>query len=285
MKYVLHWMLLVCLTCFTSAGVAEKLSSDGQLSPSYGPTFEAKAIQPFNLIPCETTGTGLVIDVDEPLLARCAKVEMNIEGKAFAVGRRSKQLEATHININIKGPDFPAMTAIIPLANFPAYFVDAVYSGDLNGDGQLDFAIELSSHGNGLAAEKGGRLFILSTEKGYRYVSMKEVMRDSSLARLWGGKSATLILQRLVVAGNNGHAVRAEDGKLHTFFMFDLLEFDANAVKGIRLSNTADLRFPFFTLFTDKPSATATTFLDRYAKRMLWHNPVDAAVSGKMTSH
>lgn len=285
MKSALQRMLLACLTGVTAAVFAQDFSSDVQISPTYGPVFGATVVQPFTLMPCETTGTGLVIELAAPLIARCANIEMTVEGVTSRARHRSKPLIVTHVAIAIKRADFPAMTASIPLASISAYFVDAVYSGDLNGDGLADVAIDLSSHGNGLAAEKGGRLFILSTDKGYLYLSMKEVMRGSTLVRLGGNKSATLLLQRLVVTGNNTQSIHAKDGKNHTFFMFDLLEFDDKAVKGIRLANAVDVRFPFFTQFTVKPSATETTLLDGHAKRRLWRDPVNEIVSGKIVVH
>lgn len=263
---------------------AEPLLShqDGLLD--YSPIFEAGLVQFFKPSTCKVeTISGFVLDINMPTIAHCGEHDITITGISKVRNAQDDE-KTTHVLIELVC-NHQKFRATFPLQYFPAEFVDSVEFYDLNGDGKDDFILNLSAHGNGLAAELGGTLFLLSSKKGYRYLAMADLDLVKSISRyvhFGNTKQAVIVLQRLVMDKNGSHSVFAKDGKSHTFFVFDLLKFDIRAPKGAKLNSGLDNRFPFWTLFTIKPSHEETRLLSPTQKNMLWHDPLLQATSGRL---
>lgn len=271
--------------CMFSAVVLAEPEEGGL---DYAPQFSPKTAQPLKLMVCRidaVANSGFVMNTDQPTTAHCGGHDVSVTGISKSRKRGDEEAETTQVVVSVKGAQQKAVQAVLRLDDFPAEFIDAVKSADLNGDGKADFILELGSHGNGLAAEIGGKLFLLSDAQGYRYLGLKEVMSGSRLVRWGEAPAATLLLQRLATLPNGSNSVRGSDGKSHTFFVFDLLQFDAVAAKGVQISNALDTRFPFWTLFTDEPSHAETTLLAPARKKSLWHDPLAHAASGRLIEH
>jgi len=278
-------MLMGLAVCMFSTGVQAEPEEGGL---DYAPLFSPKSAQPLKLTECridEAANSGFVMNTDQPTTAHCGGHDVSVTGISKSRKRGDEEAETTHVVVSIKGAQQKPVQAVLRLADFPAEFIDAVNSADLNGDGKADFILDLGSHGNGLAAEIGGKLFLLSDAQGYRYLGLKDVMSGSRLVRWENAPAATLLLQRLATLPNGSNSVRGSDGKSHTFFVFDLLRFDAAAAKGVQTSNALDTRFPFWTLFTDEPSHAETTLLAPARKKSLWHDPLAHAASGRLIEH
>lgn len=250
----------------------------------YGPVFDTKEVKALAPVECQIkTGSGFVLDTDQPTVAHCAGHEISVTGISKQRSRHADEdEETTHVVVSLKGQQKKALQVVFRVDDFPAGFIDGVEFVDLNGDGLDDFILNLSDHGNGLAAELGGKLYLLSAEQGYRYLGLKEVMSGSRLVRR---ENATiLLLQRLAKDKNGSNSVRGNDGKSHTFFVFDQLKFDVAAPRGVSLNNQLDARFPFWTLFTEEPGHAQTTRLSSARQKALWRDPLAEALSGRLVA-
>ncbi len=249
----------------------------------YAPLFAPEQIQSLKLAACsidDPANSGFVLNTDQSTTAHCGGHDITVTGISKS-HKRGEDEETTHVVVSLKGEQQKAVQAVLRLNDFPAGFIDGVEFADLNNDGKDDFILNLSDHGNGLAAELGGTLFLLSGAKGYRYLGMAEIIKSvSRYMRI--GDSNVMVLQRLALNKNGSNSVRGKDGKSHTFFVFDLIEFNFDAPKGVKLGNTLDARFPFWTLFTDEPSHAETTSLTPSGKKALWRDPLARVSSGRM---
>jgi hypothetical protein len=237
----------------------------------YGPRYEPKDIQFLTPTPCTLKAeTAFVMNTDEVISAHCGKDELTITG--IEQGRKSSDEEktTTHVRIQLKRSQQPPISTIMPESEFPGDFVDGVSTLDLNGDGKNDYIIELSSHGNGLAANMGGVLLLLSSKEGYQYVSMGQLITNPNrFVQFNKDKTVVMVLQRL-------YPYRS-----HNYFVFDLIRFPLGSAHGVRSANTLDTRFPFWTLYTDVPTHTQTDRLNFAAKRALWCEPVSQMHFGR----
>ncbi|BBE50460.1 hypothetical protein OYT1_ch0897 [Ferriphaselus amnicola] len=257
------------------------------VTPVYAPDFEPGSVQAVKLTECNMT-PGMVYWAGGQASASCAGYDISLASISKTNKHAEEESEAgTHVVIKLQEKGKAAAKAVLKMASFPGgEFVDLAYSADLNGDGKPDFVIETSSHGNGLAGEFGGRLFLLSSDDGYRYLSKSGVMSDSRIVRFANESAATLILQRIAEpAGPDGPtAVLSRDGKEHSYFIFDLVQFDPASPKGAKLNNSQDARFPFWAQYTNKPQKSETTLLTPARKKALWHDPVASAAAGKLVA-
>jgi hypothetical protein len=245
------------------------------------PLFAAELVQPFKPTACTIeTVSGFVLDTNRPIIAHCGENDIAVSGIS-KVRRGGDSEEATHVVVSLSGRQQKAVRTVLRLQDFPAEFVDGVEVADLNGDGKDDFILNLSTHGNGLAAKFGGSMFLLSDNDEYRYLALANVIKSASNYVHFGSRRQTvLVLQRMVLDRNGSHSVRGQDRMMHTFFVFDLLEFDTVAAKGVKLNNRLDPRFPFWIRYTDKPSHTETKRISGLRKRALWRDPMALMVSG-----
>ncbi|MDD2829373.1 MAG: hypothetical protein PHW18_07360 [Sulfuricurvum sp.] len=229
----------------------------------FGPRFESKDIQVLTPTPCTLKAeTAFVLNTDEVIRAHCGKDELTITG----IERRDKSADektTTHVRIQLIRAQQQTLSTMIREPEFPADFVDCVSMLDLNGDGKSDYIIDLSSHGNGLAANMGGVLLLLSQKNGYRYVSMEHLINmPNRFLRFNEAKTVVMVLQRLYPY------------RLHNYFVFDLIRFPLDSSHGARSANGLDNRFPFWALYTDKQAHTQTNHLSPTAKRTLWRDPI-----------
>lgn len=273
-------LVFFCAYIISIQSVAAPVSDETE---SFAPSFSADILQPVHPAACaRQADADFVQNTNIPIIANCAGTLVTITGVS-----RSNKVESTekttHVLIHLARERKKPVFAELPLMDFPAEFVDAVEFADLNGDGETDIILNLSSHGNGLAAEIGGLLFLLSNASGYQYLAIDGVMNSvPRFVRLVNSPSAVFVLQRLANSQSGRHALRGRDGKSHTFFIFDLLQFDTSVPSGIKLNNRLDPRFPFWTLFTDTPTHAETILLSRQSKRSLWHDPLKKAVYGRL---
>ncbi len=270
------------ISLFANSAFAEAWGPS--ITPVYAPDFEPRSVQPVKLTECKMT-PGMVYWAGGQASASCAGYDISLSSISKTNKHAEEESEAgTHVVVKLQEKGKAVAKAVLKMASFPGgEFVDLAYSADLNGDGKPDFVIETSSHGNGLAGELGGRLFLLSSELGYRYLAMGDVMSDSRLVRFANEPYATLIVQRMPSPSGDGpSSIRSLDKKDHSYFYFDLVQFDPASSKGAKLNNEQDARFPFWTLYTNKPQKTETALLSPERKKSLWRDPFGE--SGKLVA-
>ncbi len=282
--HLLHSAMQVCLVMCCSGGNA--LAEEEWID--YAPQFAPESAQPLKLAKCRLeTASGYVMDTSLPTIAHCGEHKVTVAGISKANKQEEESEDATHVLVSLKRQQQKASKVVFRVKDFPAEFVDSVKYADLNGDGKDDFILNLSSHGVGLAAEFTGTVYLLSSASGYRYLTLSGMNQIPRYLRFGNSPQAVLVLQR--VGGTNSDSEVAEiptlDKKPHLFFVFDLLQFDASAAKGAKLNNSLDARFPFWTLFTNKPSHAETTLLTPAMKKALWDDPLKRELSGKLLAH
>lgn len=276
MQATLTFTTVICLLLFgISPSCAEQVDFD------YAPRFAPTTVHALTPQPCSLSdGANFVLHTDEVIAADCGGDAIRISG--IHLGQKTAdEITSTHVLIALRRKQLAPFLMRLPLTKFPAAFVDAVSFADLNGDEKPDFIIDLSAHGNGLAAEVGGVLLLLSNTRGYQYLTLPEVMHNTPrFMQLSANGAVIMVLQRLVAAQST--VMRNWSGKQHTYFVFDLLRFDARVGKGMALANSLDSRFPFWTLYTNAPSHRATKLLTAAQQKAAWRNPLAAITTGAM---
>lgn len=283
---LLSYKLVVLIVCFIATpSVAAPLMPHQDPLLDYGPRFDLESVHIIKPTTCRIEKeSGFILNTNTPTIAHCGDHDITISG--ISRTRKARDFEeTTHVLVDLVSQT-KSLRVILRLQDFPAEFVDTVEFTDLNGDGIDDFILNLSAHGNGLSAELGGTLYLLSTTNGYLYLALANVVKSVSNYVHFGTiQQSVLILQRLVQDKNGLHSIRAKDGKLHTFFVFDLLQFNAGARQGANLKSNLDKRFPFWTLFTNQPSHEKTTLLTPVQKNEYWCDPLRHAGYGRLIEH
>jgi hypothetical protein len=170
-----------------------------------------------------------------------------------------------------------------------APFLDTVHSTDLNGDGKPDFVLELSFHGNGLAAVHTQALFIVSDPKGYRYSHFKDI--TSPALSQFGSAERSAVLASAATIFNVGRfasalggpqsgKVKTSDGKPHVFFVFDLLGFMPAESLPILIKQAS---YPRWVLFQQRADASETKLISAQEKSKLWASPLIGLRSGYLS--
>lgn len=268
---LLHSFVPIILGVNLFCGIASAEESGTE----YAPLFAPEQALPIQLAACTMKAdSGFVLMTDNPISAHCGEFDITVSGISKA-RKQGEDEDATHVVISLNGRQQKTSKAVLRVQDFPAEFVDSAEFADLNGDGKDDFILNLSNHGVGLAAENIGTVYLLSTASGYRYLTLSGMNNISRHLRFGNSPQAVRVLQRM-------EGVHALDNKSHTFFVFDLLQFDATAPKGAKLNNSLDARFPFWTLFTYNPSHAETTLLSPVTKKSLWQDPLKKANFGKL---
>lgn len=250
----------------------------------YAPRFAQEQVHPFSPASCTIeTVSGYVMDTSSPTIAHCGEHVITVTGISKAHKHKQDEDEdATHVVVSLKGRQQKASKVVFRVSEFPSDFVDSVTFADLNGDGKDDFILNISSHGVGLAAEFTETMYLLSSASGYRYLTLSGMNQVPRYLRFGNNPQAVLVLQRQGGPNSDSEGIPTLDNKPHTFFVFDLLQFDAASPKGAKLNNSLDARFPFWTLFTYSPSHAETTLLSPATKKSLWRDPLAHEVSGSM---
>jgi hypothetical protein len=278
-------ILAVCL--FSGSLLAESQRVQQEDVLDYAPLFSPEQARPVQLSDCTLkTVSGYVMDTNMPTIAHCGEHDITVAGISKARKQRVDE-EATHVVVYLKGQQQKTSKVVFRVSDFPSEFVDSVAFADLNGDGKDDFILNLSAHGVGLAAEFTETIYLLSTASGYRYLTLSGMNHVPRYLYFGNNPQAVLVLQR--VGGPNsdseGAWIRSLDKKPHLFFVFDLLQFDPAAPKGLKLNNRLDQRFPFWTLFTHVPRHTETSLLTPVQKKEQWDDPLRDAVTGSLVEH
>lgn len=255
LQYYLKFIVITCIFLGTTTWAVAEFD--------YGPRYESKDIRVLKPIPCILKAeTAFVFNTDEVISAQCGKDELTITG--IEQGHKNgEEKTTTHVRIKLKREQQPPLSTTIRESEFPADFVDGVSTLDLNGDGKPEYIIDLSSHGNGLAANIGGVIVLLSRNDGYQYLSMGElIMNQNRFLKSKKNDATIMVIERLI------------QHRTHHYFVFDLIRFPLDSRHGVASANKLDSRFPFWTLYTEKPTHTQTDQLSPAAKRTLWHDPI-----------
>jgi len=127
-------------------------------------------------------------------------------------------------------------------------------------DGKPDFVINNMSGGVGLAGGYASLTLLVSTPQGYRPFVVATY--DPSLKDwLRLGKTCALVQTTPI------WAERTRDGRPHTFWVYNLLQFDQGRA---RYANSTLPEFPKWILYSFKPNHQATRLLSPQEKRQLW---------------
>jgi hypothetical protein len=246
-------------------------AQSGNREFDYGPRYEPKDIRVLKSTPCILMAeTAFVFNTDEVIRAQCGKDEITITG--IEQGRKNSDDEktTTHVRIQIKRSLQSPLSTTIRESEFPADFVDSVSTLDLNGDEKPEYIIDLSSHGNGLAANIGGVVVLLSRNDGYQYMNMGDlIMNPNRFIQYKKNATTVMVTERLI------------QHRSHDYFLFDLIRFPLDSHRGVASANKLDSRFPFWTRYTDKPTHMETDRLSPSTKRALWHDPVSQMHFGR----
>ena len=138
-----------------------------------------------------------------------------------------------------------------------------VSAGDLNGDGRLDFVVNVWSGGCGLASEGSEVTFLLSGKDGYRAAAF--FLYDfgkQDLVRFKAGGPVYFIFNDLI--GSGGEKTR--DGRDHNFWVYDLYRIEGNRLVP---ANAEQPGFPKWIWFTNKANHVETTQLTHEQKNRL----------------
>lgn len=138
-----------------------------------------------------------------------------------------------------------------------------VFSGDLNGDGEPDFIVNVWSGGCGLAADGSEVTFLLSSKDGYRATSFYlYAFGHKDLVRFKPAGPVYFIFNDLI--SSDGEKTR--DGRAHNFWVYDLLRIDGNRFVP---ANAERPGFPKWIWFTNRDNHTETTQLSQAQKNRL----------------
>ena len=138
-----------------------------------------------------------------------------------------------------------------------------VFSGDLNGDGQTDFIINVWSGGCGLAAEGSEVTFLLSGKGGYRATSFYLYgFGKQDVVRFKADGPVYFIFNDLIASDGE----KTRDGREHNFWVYNLHRIDGNR---FILANADRPGFPKWVWYTNKENHEETTQLTQEQKNRL----------------
>ena len=134
-------------------------------------------------------------------------------------------------------------------SSYDPFFPNMHYSGYINGDDQIDFALQFYCGGNGLNADLNQVTFLLSNENGYE---------ATTIETFGGGPDGHFLLIK-----NKPHFImksfayenECTDGKPHSFWIYNLLEIKGGT---LYLANQNEETFPKIIRFTEKPNFKET---------------------------
>lgn len=129
-------------------------------------------------------------------------------------------------------------------------FADA-WSADLNQDGTRDFLMAYPSGGNGLNAGLSHIVILLSNGSGYN-LTMTATWFDPEDLIVAGGKP------RLIHSTLFGQIDGCVDGKMHSFWVYNLLGFSNGEV---RIDNSGAEIFPKVVWYSEAPNFRETDLL------------------------
>ena len=143
-------------------------------------------------------------------------------------------------------------------SSFNPFFGNMYYCGYINGDEQIDFALQFYCGGNGLNADLNQVTFLLSNENGYE---------ATTIETFGGGPDDHFLLIKNkphFIMKSYGYENECTDGKPHSFWIYNLLEINGDT---LYLANQNEEAFPKTILFTEKPNFKETDMLTSSQKR------------------
>jgi hypothetical protein len=144
-------------------------------------------------------------------------------------------------------------------------WLDYALEGDLNRDGLPDYVLVKSSGGNGLAAEYGRVIFVLSARTGYVVTKLNTMgFNPSSLLQLGSGQ-ANVVHSWFIYS-----ETPTSDGRDHSFWVYHFLK-----IRGTKLVFDS-ARKPIWIQYTFKPNHTPTRLLSSAQKKRWWDKQREA---------
>jgi hypothetical protein len=137
-------------------------------------------------------------------------------------------------------------------SSFNPFFGNMYYCGYINGDEQIDFALQFYCGGNGLNADLNQVTFLLSNENGYE---------ATTIETFGGGPDDHFLLIKNkphFIMKSFGYENECTDGKPHSFWIYNLLEIKGGT---LYLANQNEETFPKTIRFTEKPNFKETDML------------------------
>jgi hypothetical protein len=132
----------------------------------------------------------------------------------------------------------------------------SAYQADLNQDGRPDYVLEYATGGNGITPVYV--IFLLSTGEGYALTCTTSHFEESDFILIQG--------KPRMIHSDLGQIEKCADGKLHSFWTYNLLAFDKGDVK---LDNRGAGVFPKVVWYSNAPNYRETTMLNAEQKAEL----------------
>ena len=162
-------------------------------------------------------------------------------------------------------------------SSFTPFFDNMYYCGYINGDEQIDFALQFYCGGNGLNADLNQVTFLLSNEDGYE---------ATTIETYGGGPDVHFLLIKNkphFIMKSFGYENECTDGKPHSFWIYNLLEIKGDT---LYLANQNEEAFPKTIRFTEKPNFKETDMLTSSQKeKMLLSSIKDLGMNENRLPH
>jgi len=229
--------------------------------PEHAPLFQASALTNINLHKCLSMDNNDFSSPPETLTIIWTD-NSHKEIPVYIIGATDKfhyeYVKQIDISIKKRGTKL-----FINTCKFDGNLVPEIgYAADLNRDGEMDYVLEFSSHGNGLAAYFSTLVFLLSQGEKYVLYKLDAFAPDDEDFVSFKGSKTSQFIHTYFVYGEKG-----KDGKAHNYFVYNILEFTN---EGIKLSNHHDARFPMWIMFAYKPNHKDSDQLTKEQKNRLW---------------
>jgi hypothetical protein len=241
--------------------------SDPGFSRDYAPAWPAGSTQAVVLQACKA-GKGYTI----------ALARYQCKGAQLSIGRdEDAPRNDVPLKLRIGAKSFRANLGHLEVFKSDGVpFLDSVHLTDLNGDGEQDLVLEFSYHGNGLAAIRRVMGFVLSGPAGYRLLALDNVLAPGTAQFVKDKQSgAVRMMLGRMSADVSEKELEANDGKSHTFFVFEAIGFSAQAAETLLPVPTFG---PVYVQYTyarkANPAQRATRLLSEQQIRAHWKNAV-----------
>ncbi len=284
-----RWLLGIALCCEVILALMPSLAQGEFVEPSFAQDRSPNL--PVGFKPLKWVACGVMKDkegsIDFGMTSasyQCPKAKI-LMGKGLGITGVKRQAGAIQLVVAGQTPVHLKFTA-----QWLAPFLDTVHTEDLNRDGQPDYVLEFSFHGNGLAAVRTQVMFLISDPKGYRFSHFQDVTSPalSQFGSSPGADGGALVATVFTVgrfasdvtdkkSAQSFGRLKGKDGRSHVFFVFDLLGFKANESLPSLIPHEG---LPRWVVFQENPGATETTQLSAAEKSKLWVSPLQGLRSG-----
>ncbi|HOX59027.1 MAG TPA: hypothetical protein P5205_18065 [Candidatus Paceibacterota bacterium] len=240
----LLWPLLILLTGATGLGAI----TNEWIAADYSPSLNGRSWPRFPVVAYVERASNVWVHPSEP--------------------QRFPTVTETH------DPDSDFTTVVIKLSDgrrFKTYndfvlgpYLSAVYSGDLNNDGQLDFVAVKPGSGCGLAAEYCTGVFAFSDDNDYRFTRIS-TMGLGPHHLVIDPKTNTFRL--IHAAFRQGEST---DGRTHSYWVHRFYKWD-----NLRFERDENLP-PIWIQYLNRPNHEPTNLLTPRRKAKAWAGDSDA---------